>query len=128
MKDFLKSLYFGDRYCEKMEVHREKVVIQINCISRIEPENNEWNYYTKNDIPHGQLTFEDVSFFEMTPNMLINDEFYGIELIEENNDGYCFNFQGAHVLESGDYKEVNAIIKCKTFYIFNPELSEKITK
>lgn len=128
MKDFLKSLYFGDRYCEKMEVHREKVIIQINCISRIEPENNEWNYYTKNDIPHGQLTFEDVSFFEMIPNMLINDEFYGIELIEENDDGYCFNFQGAHVLESGDYKEVNAIIKCKTFYIFNPELSEKITK
>ena len=128
MKEFLKSLYFGDRYCEKMEVHRERVVIQINCISRIEPENNEWNYYTKNDIPHGQLTFEDVSFFEMTPNMLINDEFYGIELIAENDDGYCFNFQGAHVLESGDYKEVNAIIKCKTFYIFNPELSEKITK
>ena len=50
------------------------------------------------------------------------------DAFEENDDGYCFNFQGAHVLESGDYKEVNAIIKCKTFYIFNPELSEKITK
>lgn len=128
MQDFLKSLYFGDRYCEKMEIHREKVIIQINCISRIEPENNQWNYYTKDDISHGQLIFEDISFFEMNPNMLINDEFYGIDLIEENSDGYTFNFQGAHVSDNGDYIEINAIIKCKSFYILNPVLGVKITK
>ena len=92
MKKFLESLYFGDRYCEKMEFHKEKIQIQINCISRIAPGNTEWNYYAKDEIYHGQLIFEDISFFEMTPNMLINDEFYGIELIEENYDMYCFNF------------------------------------
>lgn len=62
-----------------MQVHIGKVVIQINCISRMEAGNNEWHCNTKNT--HGLLTFEDVSFLEMTPNMLINDGFYGISLI-----------------------------------------------
>lgn len=45
----------------------------------MEAGNNEWHCNTKNT--HGLLTFEDVSFLEMTPNMLINDGFYGISLI-----------------------------------------------
>ena len=128
MKEFIKSLYFGDRYCEKMEVHKGKIIIQINCISRTEPGNNEWNYYTKDDISHGQLTFEDISFFEMPPNMLINDEFYGIDLIEKNAEEYHFKVQGSHILDNGDYKEIVATIKCKNFYIFNPANGEKIAK
>lgn len=128
MKEFIKSLYFGDRYCETMEIYKEKILIQINCISRIEPGNNEWNYYTKDDISHGQLIFEDISYFEMVPNMVINDEFYGIELIEENKEEYYFKVQGSHILDSGEYREIEVTIKCKSFYIFNPKNGEKIVK
>lgn len=94
----------------------------------MEPGNNEWNYYTKNDIEHGQLVFEDISSFEMIPNLLINDEFYGIDLIEENDGEYCFKVQGSHIEDNGEYKDITAMIKCKTFYIFDPKNGEKIEK
>ncbi|MBP3351086.1 MAG: hypothetical protein J6L65_01630 [Lachnospiraceae bacterium] len=45
MNDFLYSLYLGDRWCECMEIKEDRVVIQINCISRLKKGTKEWNYY-----------------------------------------------------------------------------------
>ena len=58
IKKFLDSLYLGDRFCERMEIRDDKIVFQINCISRLEEGSIEWNYYSSKDIEHGCLHFQ----------------------------------------------------------------------
>ena len=60
IKSFLGSIYLGDRFCEKVEISCNKIVFQINCISRIEEGSVEWNYYSEKDIEHGCLVFDGV--------------------------------------------------------------------
>ena len=44
--DFLKTVYFGDRYCTKLllDSTNNKVELHINQISRIRDKSGEWNY------------------------------------------------------------------------------------
>lgn len=60
--DFLKTLYFGDRYCTKflLDSTNNKVELHVNQISRIRDKSGEWNYYTDEDIENGVLVFTGI--------------------------------------------------------------------
>jgi hypothetical protein len=79
-KQFLKSVYLGDRACKAVMIDswRKRVAIQVDVISRVEPGTESWDYYTDGDIKDGWLVFTKVSSVRFDPagplpNDLIND-------------------------------------------------------
>ncbi len=128
MKNFLKTLYFGDRGCEKLEMLDDKIIVQIDCISRTEPGSDQWNYYTGGDIYHGQLVFEGVIDFKFNPGLIPNDYFDSLDLVEEKDDCFLFRITGTNVTFYKPYtgSNVEIDIRCKDFYILDPQTGEKI--
>lgn len=55
-KEFLESIYLGDRACKAILIDswNNRVAIQVTVISRVRPGTKSWNFYTDADIldPH----------------------------------------------------------------------------
>lgn len=124
MKDFLHSLYLGDRWCESMKIEENRVMIQVNCISRLKKGTKEWNYYSDEDIEHGCLVFDEVTEFKANSDLEFNDEISEIKVLQKEDEIYTFVVYGCHVpLDSLKEPCVNLDyqIKAKSFYILNPQ-------
>jgi len=78
-------IYLGDRAIKKIEFYlwTKQIRIQVNLISRIAYGTTEWNFYDNEDLEDGYLVFSDVSFFNITPNGSIPDD-YIISIITDN--------------------------------------------
>lgn len=120
IKDFLNSIYLGDRYCENVIITDQRMLFQINCISRLEKGTKEWNYYSDEDIEHGYLVFDEVIDYCFSADLEINDEIYEIKVIEEKDKIFSFVIYGCNVSEYAVYKDIEILIKAKKFYILNP--------
>ncbi|MDT9425242.1 DUF6258 family protein [Escherichia coli] len=59
-----------------------KLELWVNLISRIAYGTTEWIFYDNEDFSDGYLVFSDVSFFNITPNGSIPDD-YIISIITE---------------------------------------------
>ena len=121
IKKFLSSLYFGDRFCERMEIVDDKIVFQINCISRLEEGTTEWNYYVDRDINHGCLIFEGVTEYRENSELEFNDEIYNVDIVGEEDGLYSFLICGCNVSDKCVSTDLEYHIKAKKFYIFDPE-------
>lgn len=124
---FLNSIYLGDRYCENIEVSEDKIVIQINLISRIKRGVKEWDYYSDEDIEHGCLVFEDVVEYCQSSKLPFNDEIYRIQAIEKQDDIYSFIVYGCSVSDKALSTDIQLQIKAKRFYIYDPQNDRVIT-
>ena len=74
---FMKTIYLGDRACKKivLDSWNNRVMIQVDCISRIRDSSGHWNFYTAEDIPDAFIVLSQVEFFAMEPPGLIpNDQ------------------------------------------------------
>ena len=127
MNYFLSSLYFGDRWCERMEVEGDRVIIQVNNISRVQKGTKEWNYYTKEDIEHGCLVFEEVSEFSSNSDMEFNDEIYEVKMLEKIDEEYTFVVYGCNVSDKFVSTDLEYCIRAKRFYILNPQDNTLVT-
>ena len=78
-------IYLGDRAIKKIEfdLWSKQIRIQVNLISRIAYGTTEWIFYDNEDLEDGYLVFLDVSFFNITPNGSIPDD-YIISIITDN--------------------------------------------
>lgn len=78
-------IYLGDRAIKKIEfdLWSKQIRIQVNLISRIAYGTTEWIFYDNEDLEDGYLVFSDVSFFNITPNGSIPDD-YIISIITDN--------------------------------------------
>ena len=121
IRKFLDSLYFGDRFCERMEIRKNKIVFQINCISRLEDGSTEWNYYTGKDIEHGCLVFDDVVEYRASTELEFNDEIYSVDIVGKEDGLYSFVVYGCNVSDENVSTAIEYHIKAKQFYIFNPQ-------
>ena len=120
IKKFIKSIYLGDRYCENLEINDKKIIFQINCISRVEDGDEEWNFYSKKDIDHGCLVFDEVVEFRSSSKLIINDEIYAIEVVEKKNDVYSFIVYGCNISDEAISTDIEFYIKAKKIYIYDP--------
>ena len=126
VKKFLDSIYLGDRFCENIEILDGKITFQINCISRLEEGTEEWNYYSKRDIEHGILVFDEVIDFVSSTDLPLNDEIYEIQLIEKKDDIYSFVVYGCNVSDEALSIDVELKINAKKFYIYDPNEKRNI--
>lgn len=121
IKKFLSSIYLGDRFCESFIIRDDKILFQINCISRLKEGTEEWNYYSKEDIEHGYLVFDEVIDFSLSSEMTFNDEIYEIKIIEKANETYTFIVYGCNVSKAAVSTDIEMQIRAKEFYIFDPQ-------
>jgi len=85
----LDSIYLGDRACKGLYIDAwdQIVRLKVDCISRLRPGTQRWNFYTDEDIDDGWLVFDGVDQFNLqndgyVPNDLIND----IEIVATDGD------------------------------------------
>lgn len=128
ISNLINSIYLGDRFCEKVEMNRHKIVIQINLISRIKEGSKEWNYYAEGDIEHGCLVFDDVVEYCQSKDLPFNDEIYEIRVTEKENDIYSFIISGCNVSGKAVTTDVQLHVRAKNFYIYDPVNNKIIRK
>lgn len=121
IKKFLDSLYLGDRYCERMKIGDNKIIFQINCISRLEEGSTEWNYCSGKDIEHGCLVFDGVVEYHTNTELEFNDEIYSVDIVGKEDGLYSFVVCGCNVSDENISTGIEFRIKAKQFYIFNPQ-------
>ena len=94
IKDFLRTIYLGDRACKAILIDswNGTIKIQVDCISRIRSET--WNYYNDENIEDGWIVFNGVQSCSFDPSGPIpNDLIDGLEF-----EGYADHRSTAKVL------------------------------
>lgn len=113
------SIYLGDRYCENVIIKENRIIFQINLISRIKEGSSQWDYYNDKNLENGCLVFDSVINYSIDNGSTINDE---IEVHYINNDDGIYHFivEGAEYSnDSSTYNWVKFDIKCNDFYLFH---------
>jgi hypothetical protein len=125
--DLLKTVYLGDRACQAITLDgvNRRVVVQIDCISRVRSANGAWDYYTDEDIEGGRLVFASVLGLTLAPrgpipNDYVNDLSVTEELDASGTTVYRFALSIDSVGYPGDPVEVIVGILARDFYLEDP--------
>ena len=126
-KEFLESIYLGDRACKALLIDswNNRVAIQVDLISRLRPGSKTWDFYTEANIKDGWLVFSDVRSLRFEPagplpNAYING--LSVQLIEVVGGKRCCLFEPSidSVDESGNYTEVLVRIEASRVHLEDP--------
>ena len=117
---FLSSLYFGDRYCKKIDITNDKIIFLINCISRLKPGTTDWAFYTDEDVDYGCLVFDEVKEYQVSSELPINEDIYNVKVESKENDIFTFIVEGSNFSNDLVSTDIKMIIKAKKVYIYNP--------
>lgn len=88
IREFVKTIYLGDRACKKIVIDawNRRFGIQIDCISRLAKGTQSWNYYNDENIVDGWLVFEGLTSVSITPPGVIPDDLInGIEVSDADD-------------------------------------------
>ncbi|MGA2051559.1 MAG: DUF6258 family protein [Terracidiphilus sp.] len=121
--EFLKTIYLGDRGCKSITINGwdQRVVIQVNEISRVRSAAGNWDYYNDENIVDGLLVFTDVRSIYFDPaGPIPNDyiEFVEVELLPD--DYYRFKTSVGSVNDSAESKDILAVIESKSVHLEDP--------
>lgn len=97
---FLKTIYFGDRFCTKIIIDsfNNQVEIHVNLISRIRDKSGLWNFYSDEDIENGALVITGVKEVHLDKSGLVpNDQIYDINVNSLDQNNYEFVVETSHV-------------------------------
>ncbi len=123
VKDFVKSIYLGDRACKKIFIDswNQELSIEVDIISRIRSENGNWDYYDAEDIENGQLVFRHVKNFLFDESGNIpNDRINSFDVSNEESGNYCFTLFVDSVADDGTNSEVQLKIVAESIGLRNP--------
>lgn len=107
-KEFLKTIYLGDRACKKIIIDgwRHRLGLQVNSISRLEAGTENWSYYTDEDVDDGWLVFSKISSVSMNPDGLFPNDFINSIDVSPQEDKYLFLISVGSCSAKGDISEV----------------------
>ena len=114
-----ESIYLGDRCCIGVDVCNEKIMFQIDLISRIKEGTTEWNYYNDRNIENGYIVFDRLVDYNVKNGTTINDEIE-IHYLSCDNGIYHFRVEGAEYTgEDNSYNWVTIDIACHDLYLLD---------
>jgi len=100
-----------------------KVVrLKVDCISRLRPGAQEWNFYTDEDIEDGWLVFEGVDRFHLqndgyVPNDLIND----IQVVATEGEKVVVEVWVDAGIVDGVHHEAMIRVRCTGMHLEDPK-------
>ncbi|MCC3868917.1 DUF6258 family protein [Terrisporobacter mayombei] len=121
--DFLKTLYFGDRYCVDFNIDNKKkeVRIIVNCISRIRSESGEWDYYCDEDIEMGTVVIHGVNEVILDKTGLTpNEDIYDIYATKIENELYKFTIEASYIDEEAETTDLMFTVIGEGVYLLDP--------
>jgi len=101
-KEFVRSVYLGDRACKKVLIDgwNRRCCIQVDSISRLKKGTDTWNYYADEDVNDGWLVFTELSSISISPEGPVPNDSIDIVDVRESGDSYEFDIS----IGSGDEK------------------------
>ena len=114
-KEFINTIYLGDRFCKRIVIDgwKERLGIQIDCISRLKKGTDTWNYYTDEDIYNGWLVFSGLRSVSAMPSGPIPNDSLEIMYAKESEGAHVFDISIGSVDETGRITEVRVDITAK---------------
>ncbi len=114
-KEFVSTIYLGDRACKRILVDglKGRLGIQIDCISRLKTGTDTWNYYTDEDVYDGWIVFSGLRSFSAIPSGPIPNDSVEIVNIREAESIYVFDISVGSVDENGRVTEVRIDLAAK---------------
>jgi hypothetical protein len=122
-KDFIKTIYLGDRGCKKIEIDgwNEKIRIQVTEISRVRDVSGQWNFYNEENIVDGYIVFSNVKSFVFDPPGFVPNDELEIESIEHISEKfYIFVVKIGSIDENADGRCVTLTIGAEEVYLEDP--------
>ena len=118
-KEFVNSIYLGDRACKKVVIDswNERCGIQVDCISRLKSGSDSWNYYIDEDIINGWLVFSELGSISILPNGPVPNDSIDILEVRENGEIYEFDISIGSGDDKGNITDVRFKIKAKDISI-----------
>lgn len=120
---FLKTLYFGDRFCTKLVLdgYNNQVELHVNLISRVRDESGEWDYYTDEDVENGAVVIIGVKKVTLDESGLIpNDQIYDVYANEINEGIYEFVIETSYVDKKALTHDLVIKVVADGVYLFDP--------
>lgn len=122
--EFLKTIYFGDRYCTKLvtDSKKKQVELHVNTISRIRDKSGEWNCYFDEDIDNGAVVITGVKKMTFDESGLLpNDQIYDVYASEIGEGIYEFSIETSHVDEKGLTTDLIFRVMGESVYLLDPK-------
>jgi hypothetical protein len=122
--EFLKTIYLGDRACKSITIDGwgNRVLIQVDEISRVRSASGQWDYYNDENIVDGLLVFTRIKSIQFDPTGPIPNDLINDLEAEPLPDGY---YRFTLSISSGDgdtpaTTEVVIAIVAKGLHLENP--------
>ena len=126
-EQFLQSVYLGDRACKAILIDswKRRVAIQVDCISRLKPGSQTWDFYTDADINDGWLVFTGVSSVRLTPSGPLPNDFIEVVSVERferpgEQPVYQFELSAGSGDEGGNLTELRIEIEASWVHLEDP--------
>lgn len=113
-KQFLETIYLGDRACTSVFIDswKDEVKIGIDAISRVR--GVTWDYYAHEDLDDGFIVFIGVrSIYFDPPGYIPNDAIGDFHVVEGSGGDFIFTFEIASGGKLGEYIIVSIKIHAK---------------
>lgn len=121
--DFLKTIYLGDRAFKSLTMNgwEDRVVIQIDEISRVRDPSGTWNFYNDENIVDGLLVFSEARSILFKPPGIIPNDYIDNLNAEPLPDGfYRFTISAGSVDEKSQSTDVLITIDAKRLHLEDP--------
>jgi hypothetical protein len=121
--EFLKTIYLGDRACKSITIDGwgNRILIQVDEISRVRSASGRWEYYNDENIVNGLLVFTDVRSVQFDPAGPVPNDY--MDKLEPSvlPDGYWqFRFSVGSVNKSAKSKDVIITIEAMGLHLEDP--------
>jgi hypothetical protein len=121
--EFFKTIYLGDRACKSITIDgsENRVVIQVDEISRVRSASGQWEYYNDENIVDGLLVFADARSIQFDPaGPIPNDCIEFLEVEHMSDDYYRFKLSVGSVDSSAKSTEILLSIEAKRVHLEDP--------